>query len=73
MKKAPNHKKVRKLFKIKYPNTLNENGNFRLKFGEYGLKSLERVALSYEQLDAGRRILKKLLKKRGKYWLRLSP
>lgn len=73
MKEFPNHKKYKKSFKVKYDFRNFEKNNFHLKFGRYGLQVLSAVNLTYSQLDAGRRLLKKYLKKRGTFWICVAP
>lgn len=45
----------------------------QLKFGTYGLKTLEPARLTARQIEATRRTITKVLKKTGKLWLRVFP
>ena len=44
-----------------------------LNFGDYGLQALEPVWLTSRQIEAGRRVLTRYVKRGGKLWIRLFP
>jgi len=44
-----------------------------LVFGSYGLKSLGRKWITSRQIEAGRRVIIRYLRKRGKLWIRIFP
>ena len=44
-----------------------------LSFGEYGLKALETHWITANQIESVRRLVARILKKRGKFWIRIFP
>ncbi len=42
-------------------------------FGEYGLKALEPAWITARQIEAARRALVRVMKRRGKVWIRIFP
>lgn len=70
------------MFKVisrKYPkvrkgrNKFNcSNGNF-ISFGTFGLKSISRGKLTFNQIESARRVISKFIKKEGKIWIRVFP
>lgn len=42
-------------------------------FGDYGLKALEPAWITARQIEAVRRVLVRLMKRRGKIWIRIFP
>ncbi|NSW53540.1 MAG: 50S ribosomal protein L16 [Anaerolineae bacterium] len=42
-------------------------------FGEYGLMAMEPAWISARQIEAGRRALVRVMKRRGKVWIRIFP
>ncbi len=56
-------------------------GNFRGKatrgntiaFGEYGLQALEPCWLTSRQIEAGRRVITRYVKRTGQLWIRIFP
>lgn len=52
--------------------TISPRGS-TLAFGSYGLKALSAKWVSSRQIEAGRRIIVKYLKKGGKLWIRIFP
>ena len=44
-----------------------------VNFGEYGLKSISRGALTARQIEAARRAMTRDVKRRGKIWIRVFP
>lgn len=51
---------------------LAQNGN-QVSFGEFGLKSVERGALTARQIEAARRCITRYVKRGGKMWIRIFP
>lgn len=51
---------------------LAQNGN-KVSFGEFGLKSVERGALTARQIEAARRCITRYVKRGGKMWIRIFP
>nr|YP_009340811.1 ribosomal protein L16 [Palmophyllum crassum]BAW34758.1 ribosomal protein L16 [Palmophyllum crassum] len=49
-----------------------QRGN-TLVFGEFGLKALEPTWLSSRQIEAGRRVLTRYVRRNGKLWIRIFP
>lgn len=44
-----------------------------VNFGEYGLKSIDRGALTARQIEAARRAMTRYIKRNGKIWIRVFP
>ena len=44
-----------------------------VNFGEYGLKSIDRGALTARQIEAARRAMTRYIKRHGKIWIRVFP
>ena len=44
-----------------------------LAYGSYGLKGLEAKWITARQLEAGRRVIVRFLRKGGKMWIRIFP
>ena len=51
---------------------LAQNGN-RVSFGEYGLKALDRGRITARQIESGRRVINRYIKRGGKVWIRIFP
>ncbi len=51
---------------------LASRGN-TVAFGEYGLQSLERCWLDTKQIEAARVAITRVMKRRGKIWIRIFP
>jgi large subunit ribosomal protein L16 len=51
---------------------LAQNGN-KVSFGEFGLKSTERGAITARQIEAARRVITRYVKRGGKLWIRIFP
>jgi large subunit ribosomal protein L16 len=45
----------------------------KVVFGEFGLQALEPCWLTSRQIEAGRRVLTRYVKRGGKLWIRLFP
>lgn len=67
--------------KVKHRKMQKGRGRFRqietrgieLCFGTFGLKALEEVWLTSQQIEAAYRVIARFLKKEGKVWLRVFP
>ncbi len=46
---------------------------FKVAFGDYGLKAMERGLISARQIEAGRIAIIRHIKKGGKMWIRIFP
>ena len=44
-----------------------------VNFGEYGLKSIDRGALTARRIEAARRAMTRYVKRHGKIWIRVFP
>ena len=44
-----------------------------IAFGEFGLKTTERIELTSRQIEAARRTITRYLKRGGKLWIRIFP
>jgi large subunit ribosomal protein L16 len=51
---------------------LAQVGN-KVSFGDYGLKALERGRLTSRQIEAGRRVMTRHVKRGAKIWIRVFP
>lgn len=75
----PKYRKFRKFRKRRirsnssYYQANRRNFNENLKYGQYGLRAIERARMNSRQLEATRRALRRSLQRRGKLWLRVFP
>ncbi len=51
----------------------NATRGAEVSFGEYGMKAMEPYWLSSRQIEAARVSLSRVIKKRGKMWIRIFP
>jgi large subunit ribosomal protein L16 len=51
----------------------NASRGVEISYGEYGLKALENIWLSANQIEAARRAITHFVKKGGKVWVRVFP
>lgn len=51
---------------------LAQVGN-KVSFGDYGLKALERGRMTSRQIEAGRRVMTRHVKRGAKIWIRVFP
>ncbi|WMC19570.1 MAG: 50S ribosomal protein L16 [Enterobacteriaceae bacterium PC38] len=65
----PKKTKFRKMQKGRNRGIINNN----LKFGIFGLKSIEHGRLSSKQIESARRSIKRIIKKQGKIWICIFP
>ncbi len=47
-------------------------GNY-LSFGDFGLKSISKGNINFKQIESGRKVISKYIKKIGKLWIRVFP
>ena len=45
----------------------------KIAFGEYGLQALEPCWITSRQIEAGRRVLTRYVRRTGKLWIRIFP
>ncbi|HID02857.1 MAG TPA: 50S ribosomal protein L16, partial [Desulfobacterales bacterium] len=45
----------------------------KVSFGDYGLKALERGRMTSRQIEAGRRVMTRHVKRGAKIWIRVFP
>ena len=55
----------------KYPGV--ETRGVYLAFGSFGLKALEAVWLTAQQIEASRKVMSRAIQKTGKMWIRVFP
>jgi large subunit ribosomal protein L16 len=67
----PKRTKFRKMHKGRNRGLANV-GN-KVSFGEFGLKSLERGRMTSRQIEAGRRVMTRKVKRGAKIWIRVFP
>jgi len=72
MKTNPQNLKFKKYHK---PSTglSKNNSNFKVRFGSLALQSTSSGALSFSQIESGRKALRRVLKKTGFLWVRIFP
>ncbi|WP_367670577.1 50S ribosomal protein L16 [Sodalis-like secondary symbiont of Drepanosiphum platanoidis] len=44
-----------------------------IKFGEFGLKAIDRGRLTARQIESARRVMTRFVKRQGKIWIRIFP
>jgi large subunit ribosomal protein L16 len=72
MKQQPSRLKYKKYHKPPYSSLfLSEQKNILLKKGSLGLKALENKRITYNQLEACRKSIRRMLKKDGLVFLRI--
>lgn len=47
--------------------------SYELKFGNVGLISLESGTLNFNQLESCRKVISRIIKRKGKVWIRVFP
>jgi len=67
----PKRTKFRKVHKGRNRG-LAQVGN-KVSFGDFGLKSLERGRMTSRQIEAGRRVMTRHVKRGAKIWIRVFP
>ena len=72
MKTNPQNLKFKKYHKPSID--LNKNNvNFKIRFGSMALQTKSSAPLSFSQIEAGRKSLRRVLKKTGSLWVRVFP
>ena len=69
----PKKVKHRKWHKGRARNIRIASDKVELAFGSYGLKATTPAWISSQQIEAGRRVLTRYIKKGGKVWIRVFP
>ncbi|KAA0205985.1 50S ribosomal protein L16 [Candidatus Uhrbacteria bacterium] len=69
----PKKVKHRKWHKGRARNIRTASDKVELAFGSYGLKATTPAWVSSQQIEAGRRVLTRYIKKGGKVWIRIFP
>lgn len=69
---SPNKTKFKKLRKGRIKKTLESKSN-KLKFGMYGLKTIESGYITARQIEATRRTITSSMNRSGKIWIRIFP
>lgn len=67
----PKKEKYRKRFRGKNRGMALRGAN--LEFGDFGLKAMEHVLLTANQLEAARKVITHFTKRGGKVWIRVFP
>lgn len=74
MKQYPSRVKYKKYHKVNFSYSwLLERRSFFLNYGMSGIQACESGVLTYKQIEACRRTLRRGLKKKGKIWIRVFP
>jgi len=68
---SPKRTKFRKPHRGHFRGTATRGNT--IVYGEYGLQALEPHWLTYRQIEAGRRVLTRYVRKTGKLWIRVFP
>lgn len=69
----PKKVKHRKWHKGRARNIRIASDKLELAFGAYGLKAMTPSWISSQQIEAGRRVLTRYIKRGGKIWIRVFP
>ena len=69
----PKKVKHRKWQKGRARNLRTASTKIELAFGSYGLKAMTPAWISSQEIEAGRRVLTRYIKKGGKVWIRVFP
>jgi len=69
----PKKVKHRKWQKGRGRNKRTASNKIELAFGSYGLKAVTPSYISSRQIEAGRRVLTRYIRKQGKMWIRIFP
>ncbi len=69
----PKKVKHRKWHKGRARNIRVASDKLELAFGSYGLKAMTPSWISSQQIEAGRRVLSRYIKRGGKIWIRVFP
>jgi len=69
----PKKVKHRKWHKGRARNIRHATDKIELAYGPYGLKAMTPAWVSSQEIEAGRRVLTRYIKKGGKVWIRVFP
>jgi len=69
----PKKVKHRKWQKGRGRNIRTASTKIELAFGSYGLKAVTPTYISSRQIEAGRRVLTRYIRRQGKMWIRIFP
>lgn len=69
----PKKVKHRKWQKGRGRNKRTASTKIELAFGSYGLKAVTPTYISSRQIEAGRRVITRYIRKQGKMWIRIFP
>jgi len=70
----PKDKKFAKVFKFRFKNEKQvEHRSIRLIYGNYGLKAMTPGILNVKHFEILRLVVRRGLKKKGKFWFRVFP
>ncbi|MDD5760553.1 MAG: 50S ribosomal protein L16 [Candidatus Pacebacteria bacterium] len=69
----PKKVKHRKMQKGRGRTRQIDSRGINLSFGSFGLKALEEIWLSSQQIESARRAIARVLQKEGKVWMRVFP
>jgi len=69
----PKKVKHRKWHKGRARNIRTASTKIELAFGAFGLKAMTPAWVSSQEIEAGRRVLTRYIKKGGKVWIRIFP
>ncbi|WP_259288697.1 50S ribosomal protein L16 [Candidatus Nasuia deltocephalinicola] len=61
---------------IKFRRGKNKGFSYKgdyLSFGNFGLKSISKGNINFKQIESGRKVISKYIKKIGKLWIRVFP
>lgn len=72
MKTNPQNLKFKKYHKPSISLSQN-NVNFKLRFGSLALQTTSAAPLTFQQIESGRKALRRVLKKTGSMWVRVFP
>lgn len=67
----PRATKYAKIRRGKLPRV--DSFSYNLKFGSIGLLSLESSFLTFHQLEASRKVISRMIKRKGQVWIRVFP
>ncbi len=67
----PKRRKYRKYFRGRRKGLALRGSE--ISFGDFGLKALEAAWITSNQIEAGRRLISRSIKKGGKIWVRVFP
>lgn len=69
----PKRMKYRRWHRLRGSFKGKAKGGARLAFGKYGLKALGTAEITSRQIEAGRKAIRRHVKRGGKLWIRIFP